>query len=165
MKHKLWVELQFSYPKKYKKFLSESEIPRGVTTEVKVILHNISGATFPGGMLNEISSTSEGSGRGLKTYNEPKKVIKKIEKNETQQIFTWNTQFRLSGLVWVACDIKSNNSEDAIDFFQHQELEPDELPLKQYKDAFTVIDKEPLEIQIQLNEIKGKLDELIRKEH
>jgi len=165
MNYKLWIELRFDYPKKYLKILSANEVPRGVETTIEVIAHNIGDSDFPGGIFNEISSTNKtGGGEGLKSFYTVKKQISKIEKNQNKKIYDWYTEFRLPGLTWIQCNIKPLDEKDTIDFYQHSKIEK-EGKMEIFRDAYTVIDKENLDIQLSLTEINAKLKKLVRKEN
>jgi len=158
MVHKLLIEIDYKLTKKqFGNILKKREFPRGIDIPLTLGATNLGDTTFPGGKLTEISFVYEGE---MKSYHQPEEaIISSINPNVKKTIYTWNETMYLDGLVWVHCNIKSND-EQPIEYYQTKKGTAIQ---GEWKNVFIVVNKENLMIIQLLNEMNKKINELLEK--
>lgn len=156
MVHKLVIQPEFHFLKKYEKVLGEGELPQGIFLNIDFHVTNIGEKEFPGGTLKELSVNFE-TGiplGGLKSFHTLNEKIESIPVNKTKIIFTWNTIFKQVGLAWLRCIIKLKDEKEQIQFYQTRESSEWE---SDWQNAYYVQNRLNLDIIDRLDKIEGKL--------
>jgi hypothetical protein len=158
MVHKLLVDagidmLPKSIDDRYREFLHDFEIVRGVNTRFRFRIKNIGESIFPGGKLAN-DTIAFGNLLGTQSIEmlayPDKKSIPELKPNETH-IFKTEFFSQLSGALSIKLTIESND-KDKVEHYQNEGFPPS----KEWFALIMVLDRENLEQILLLRELVKK---------